>query len=113
MPRAAASFTRSPWGPLPDRDRCQTHRETANEPADGRGGKNMTKSTPTTYTTRRSRARRRLRRPAEAGQATAEYALVLLGVAFIAVLVLDWARNTNMIGRLLNTVFKSITKLIT
>lgn len=58
-------------------------------------------------------ARRRLRRLADSGQATAEYALVLVGVAFIGVLVLDWARNTNMIGRLLNTVFRSITKLIT
>lgn len=73
----------------------------------------MTQTTPTTHTTWRSRSRRSLRRLAESGQATAEYALVLLGVAFIAVLVLDWARNTNLIGRLLNTVFKSITKLIT
>ncbi len=56
---------------------------------------------------------RRLRRAAAAGQATAEYALVLLGVAFIAVLVLDWARNTNMVSRLLNAVFRSISKLIT
>ncbi|MCY3560627.1 MAG: hypothetical protein OXH20_05595 [bacterium] len=54
-----------------------------------------------------------LRRAAQSGQATAEYALVLLGVAFIAVLVLDWARNTNMISRLLNAVFRSISKLIT
>lgn len=57
---------------------------------------------------------RRLRRRAiEAGQATAEYALVLLGVALVAVLVLDWARNTNMVSRLLNAVFRSISKLIT
>ena len=56
---------------------------------------------------------RRARRVAEAGQATAEYALVLLGVALIAVLVLDWARNTNMVSRLLNAVFRSISKLIT
>lgn len=57
--------------------------------------------------------RRLLRRAAQSGQATAEYALVLLGVALIAVLVLDWARNTNMISRLLNAVFRSISKLIT
>ena len=59
------------------------------------------------------RLRRRLRRFAQSGQATAEYALVLLGVAFIAVLVLDWARNTNMVSRLLDAVFRSISKLIT
>lgn len=63
--------------------------------------------------TRRTDLRRRLRRLAQSGQATAEYALVLLGVALIAVLVLDWARNTNMISRLLNAVFRSISKLIT
>ncbi|MCY3663155.1 MAG: hypothetical protein OXH28_10115 [bacterium] len=57
--------------------------------------------------------RRLGRRATEAGQATAEYALVLLGVALIAVLVLDWARNTNMVSRLLNAVFRSISKLIT
>lgn len=57
--------------------------------------------------------RRLGRRAAQAGQATAEYALVLLGVALIAVLVLDWARNTNMVSRLLNAVFRSISKLIT
>ena len=38
---------------------------------------------------------------------------MLLGVALIAVLVLDWARNTNMVSRLLNAVFKSISQLIT
>ena len=63
--------------------------------------------------THRRGPRRLLRRVADSGQATAEYALVLLGVALIAVLVLDWARNTNMISRLLNSVFRSITKLIT
>ncbi|MYI55552.1 MAG: hypothetical protein F4062_00715 [Acidimicrobiia bacterium] len=63
---------------------------------------------------RRLLSGRRLgRRATEAGQATAEYALVLLGVALIAVLVLDWARNTNMVSRLLNAVFRSISKLIT
>ncbi|MCE2531409.1 MAG: hypothetical protein J4F44_02850 [Acidimicrobiia bacterium] len=60
-----------------------------------------------------SAGRRLRRRATEAGQATAEYALVLLGVALIAVLVLDWARNTNMVSRLLNAVFRSISKLIT
>ena len=66
-----------------------------------------------THRVNRTGPRRLARRVAECGQATAEYALVLLGVALIAVLVLDWARNTNMISRLLNTVFRSISKLIT
>ncbi len=60
-----------------------------------------------------ARCRRRLRRAVQSGQATAEYALVLLGVSLIAILVLDWARNTNMVSRLLDAVFRSISKLIT
>ena len=67
----------------------------------------------TTQPIRLAFGRRLLRRAAQAGQATAEYALVLLGVSLIAVLVLDWARNTNMVSRLLNAVFRSISKLIT
>ena len=53
------------------------------------------------------------RRATQTGQATAEYALVLLGVALVAVLVQDWARNTNMVSRVLNAVFRSISKLVT
>ena len=41
----------------------------------------------------------------EDGQATAEYALVLLGAAAIALLVVAWATKTNTVGRLLDTVF--------
>lgn len=44
----------------------------------------------------------------ERGQATAEYALVLLGVAAVALLVVTWAARTNRIGNLLNTVFDRI-----
>lgn len=73
----------------------------------------MTTGSTSICTTRQASRRRLLRRAVQSGQATAEYALVLLGVAFIAVLVLDWARNTNMIGRLLNAVFRSISNLIT
>jgi len=40
----------------------------------------------------------------EAGQSTAEYALVMLGAAAIAGLVLTWAKHTNLIGGLFNTV---------
>ncbi len=45
----------------------------------------------------------------EAGQATAEYALVLLGAAAIALLVVAWATKTNLIGRLLDVVFGQLT----
>ena len=43
------------------------------------------------------------------GQATSEYALVLLGAAALAVLVIGWATKTNKIGRLLDAVFDSVT----
>ena len=45
----------------------------------------------------------------EAGQATAEYALVLLGVAAIALLVAAWATKSGKIGQLFDAV---IGKLI-
>jgi Flp pilus assembly pilin Flp len=51
--------------------------------------------------------RHRLRRD-ERGQTTAEYALVLVGVAAIALLVVAWATDTNKIGRLLDGVLDSI-----
>lgn len=43
------------------------------------------------------------------GQATAEYALVLLGAAALAILVVTWATKTDRIGNLLDTVFDSVT----
>lgn len=50
---------------------------------------------------------------ADAGQTTAEYALVLLGVAAIALLVVAWAADSNKIGRLLDTVLDSILSNVT
>ena len=57
------------------------------------------------------RLRRRLderlgRHPAsaEAGQATAEYALVLLGAAAIALLLAAWAAKSGAIGQLFDAV---------
>jgi len=50
----------------------------------------------------------RLRRT-EHGQATAEYALVLLGAAAVAVLVVGWAAKTDRIGDLLDSVFDTVT----
>lgn len=48
----------------------------------------------------------------EQGQATAEYALVLLGVAGLALLVTLWAKKTNMIDKLMDTVFEDLLKMI-
>ncbi len=44
----------------------------------------------------------------EGGQATAEYALVLLGVAAIAMLIGVWASKTGTIGKLLGGVVGKI-----
>ena len=53
-------------------------------------------------------ARRCRSRRGEGGQTTAEYALVLVGVAAIALLVVAWATDTNKIGRLFDGVLDSI-----
>ena len=54
---------------------------------------------------RRLDARSARRHPAaEAGQATAEYALVLLGAAAIALLLAAWAAKSGAIGRLFDAV---------
>jgi hypothetical protein len=46
------------------------------------------------------------RRPdRDRGQATAEYALVLVAAATIAVLFIAWASSSGRIGRLFNAVF--------
>ena len=47
------------------------------------------------------------------GQTTAEYALVLLGVAAIALLVVAWATDTNRIGKLLDSVLDAILSDVT
>lgn len=49
-----------------------------------------------------------LARRGDRGQATAEYALVLVGVAAVALLVLAWATKTDKIGDLLDGVFDKI-----
>jgi Flp pilus assembly pilin Flp len=45
----------------------------------------------------------------ERGQASAEYALVLLGAAAIALLIVAWATKSDLIGKLFDVVIKSIT----
>ena len=47
------------------------------------------------------------------GQTTAEYALVLLGVAALALLVLAWTTNTGKVGDLFDRVFDSIISNVT
>jgi hypothetical protein len=42
------------------------------------------------------------------GQATAEYALVLLGAATIALLLLAWATKSGRIGKLFDLVFDAL-----
>ena len=44
----------------------------------------------------------------ERGQATAEYALILLGAAAIALLVVTWATKSGQIGKLLDAVFDKL-----
>lgn len=42
---------------------------------------------------------------ANGGQTSAEYALVLLGAGSLALLIIGWATQTDVVGRLLDTVF--------
>ncbi len=44
----------------------------------------------------------------QAGQATAEYALVILGAATLAGLLLAWAASTGRISELLDSVLDSV-----
>jgi hypothetical protein len=53
------------------------------------------------------------RRRADAGQATAEYALVLVGAAAVAVLLITWATRNDRIGELFDAVVDNITGRIT
>jgi len=46
------------------------------------------------------------------GQATTEYALVLLGAAAIALLLVGWATRTGAFASLLDTVLDSIKKKV-
>jgi len=56
--------------------------------------------------TLRDQARRRL--TADDGQSTAEYALVLLGAAGVALLLIAWATKTDKVTRLLNGVIDRV-----
>ena len=56
--------------------------------------------------TRRGRVSQAAR--SAAGQATAEYALVMLAAAALAGLLLAWATSTDGVGRLMNAVLDSL-----
>lgn len=48
-------------------------------------------------------------RAGEGGQASAEYALVLLGAAAVALLIVAWATKTQLVGKLLDAVLGALT----
>ena len=43
-------------------------------------------------------------RRGQSGQSTVEYALILLGAAAVALVVVAWVTQTDLIGRLFDTV---------
>lgn len=47
------------------------------------------------------------------GQATAEYALVVLGAAAVAMLLIAWATTTGKVSTLLNKMVDSVADRIT
>ncbi len=49
----------------------------------------------------------------EGGQTSAEYALVLLGAATVALLITAWAAKTGKLGLLLDTIFDKVTGKVT
>jgi Protein of unknown function (DUF4244) len=57
------------------------------------------------------RLRRRL--TDDRGQSTAEYALVLLGAAGVALLLVAWATKTDKVTRLMNSVIDRVLDQVT
>lgn len=51
-----------------------------------------------------------VRARSEAAQSTVEYALVLLGAAALALLLVSWVTGTDVVGRLFDTVFGRILR---
>ena len=43
------------------------------------------------------------------GQSTVEYALLMVGIATLALLVLAWASSTDVVGALFDRVFRWVT----
>ena len=63
----------------------------------------------TALVTRCVAARRRLD---ERGQTTAEYALVLVGAAAVAVLLVTWATGSGKIGWLLDKMVDTVANMV-
>jgi Flp pilus assembly pilin Flp len=55
-----------------------------------------------------ARTTRLRRRRGEEGQTTAEYALVIIGAAAVATLLITWAKGSGAISRLFNDVVSRI-----
>lgn len=53
-----------------------------------------------------------LRSRGDRGQATAEYALVILGAAAVALLVIAWATSTGKVSDLLDRVVDSVASRV-
>ena len=47
----------------------------------------------------------------QAGQATAEYALVLVAAAVVALALIAWASTTDMLPSFFNTVMSRVTSI--
>ena len=69
-------------------------------------GFGLTSATVIALRRRRSRAGRLL--VGQAGQATAEYALVLLGAAVVAIALVTWATGSGRVGDLFDRVFDEL-----
>jgi hypothetical protein len=54
----------------------------------------------------------RQRLTADDGQSTAEYALVLLGAAGVALLLVAWATKTDKVTKLLNSVLDRVLQQV-
>ena len=63
---------------------------------------------PLVTTLRDGRPSDRTRTSAEAGQASVEYALVLLGAALVATLLIGWATKTDLLNQLFDHVLNLI-----
>lgn len=59
------------------------------------------------------RRRPHMRPLGQRGQSTVEYALILLGAAAVALVVVAWVTRTDLIGRLFDTVVGSILRQVT
>jgi hypothetical protein len=66
-----------------------------------------------TWVTLESAVHSRRRIAGDRGQATAEYALVVLGAAAVAMLLIAWATSTGKLSTLLDKVVDSVARRIT